>query len=441
MMRWFGRWPGGAGWTRRGRIRVIDEGADAVAWSSHRIRKRAQPLCGTAAVDIVAAVSLEDDAAAELAELAAVHRLRVPRVLDGAQGPRVQIDGRGVLNFASNDYLGLAGDPRLIRAGQEALGEAGAGVGASRLIVGNHRHHVRLEAAVADWLRVGGVRLFNAGYAANVGVLTALLRAGDVVFSDELNHASIIDGCRLSRAEIAVFPHRDLAALEGALAVRRGRRRIVVSESLFSMDGDLADVEALAAVCRRHDAAFVLDEAHAIGALGPEGRGVAALHGVVPDVVIGTFGKALGGFGAFAATSRAVADLLWNKARPLVFSTGLPPSVPATAVAAIEIVRGPEGDARRSTLAGHARRLRAMVGGILGEPESAIAPLVIGDARAAMRCTERLLAEGIFVQGIRPPTVPPGTSRLRVGLSTGHASQDIEILGESMSRLRVEDWR
>jgi 7-keto-8-aminopelargonate synthetase-like enzyme len=270
-------------------------------------------------------------------------------------------------------------------------------------------------------------------------VLSALLRAGDVVFSDELNHASIIDGCRLSRAEVTVFRHRDVAALEAALIDRVGRRRIVVSESLFSMDGDLADVEAIAALCKRHDAAFVLDEAHAIGVIGPEGRGLAALHGVVPDIVIGTFGKALGGFGAFAATSRAVAELLWNKARPLVFSTGLPPSVPAAAQAAIEIVRGVDGEHRRARLAGHARRLRALVPGILGAAASAIAPLVIGEDRAAMRCTDRLLAEGLFVQGIRPPTVPPGTARLRVGLSAAHSDQHLETAAESMNRmLRTE---
>ncbi|HEX7838199.1 MAG TPA: aminotransferase class I/II-fold pyridoxal phosphate-dependent enzyme, partial [Kofleriaceae bacterium] len=263
-------------------------------------------------------MSLEDDVRGELRELAAAHRLRVPRVVDGMQGPLAVIDGREVVNFASNDYLGLAGDPRLVRAASAALEDGGAGVGSSRLIAGNHREHVLLEAAVADWLGCCGVRLFNSGYAANVGVLTALLRAGDVVFSDELNHASIIDGCRLSRAEIAVFPHRDTRALEAALDSRRGRRRIVVSESLFSMDGDLADVATLAALCQRHAAALVLDEAQAVGVIGPEGRGLAALHGVVPDIVIGTFGKALGSFGAFAATSRAVADLLWNKARPLV---------------------------------------------------------------------------------------------------------------------------
>lgn len=388
-----------------------------------------------AAVDIVAAVSLEDDVRGELGELEAAHRLRVPRVVDGRQGPLATIDGREVVNFASNDYLGLAGDPRLVRAAAAALDDGGAGVGASRLIVGNHRQHVLLEAAVADWMQCGGVRLFNSGYAANVGVLTALLRAGDVVFSDELNHASIIDGCRLSRAEVAVFAHRDVAALEAALATRRGRRRLVVSESLFSMDGDLADVEAIWALCKRHDAVFVLDEAHAAGVIGPEGRGLAAQHGVVPDVVLGTFGKALGGFGAFAATSRAVADLLWNRARPLVFSTGLPPSVPAAARAAIEIARGTDGDVRRATLAGHARRLRELVPRVGGAPASAIAPLVIGDDRAAMRCTERLLGDGIFVQGIRPPTVPPGTARLRVGLSAAHSKQHIDILTRVLNLL------
>jgi 8-amino-7-oxononanoate synthase len=380
----------------------------------------------------VAAVSLSDEVLDELRALGASHRLRVPRIVDGAQGPLAVIDGRSVVNFASNDYLGLAGDPRLMRAATVALEDSGTGVGASRLITGNHRQHVLLELDVADWLRCGGVRLFNTGYAANVGVLTSLLGAGDVVFSDELNHASIIDGCRLSRAEVVVVPHRDLAALEAGLASRRGRRRIVVSESLFSMDGDLADVEALATLCQRHDAGFVLDEAHAIGARGPEGRGLAAERGVVPDVVVGTFGKALGSFGAFAATSRAIADLLWNRARTLVFSTGLPPSVPAASRAAIEVVRSAEGDQRRRTLACHARRLRELVPRAGGDDSSAIAPLVIGGDQEAMRCMERLLADGLFVQGIRPPTVPAGTARLRVGLSAAHAAPQVERLGRAL---------
>jgi 8-amino-7-oxononanoate synthase len=388
----------------------------------------------------VPAVSLDDDVLAELASLAAEHRLRVPRIVDGAQGPRAVVDGREIVNFASNDYLGLAGDPRLVRAASAALETSGAGVGSSRLIVGNHREHVALEGAAADWLRCGGVRLFNAGYAANVGVLTTLLRAGDVVFSDELNHASIIDGCRLSRAEIVIVPHLDHAALEAGLATRRARRTVVVTESLFSMDGDHADVEAISALCRRHAAVFVLDEAHAIGAVGPEGRGLAAELGVVPDVVIGTFGKALGSFGAFAATTRALAELLWNRARSLVFSTGLPPSVPAASRAALEIVRSTEGDDRRRTLVAHARRLRQLVRRAGGAPTSAIAPVMIGDDRAAMRCTERLLADGLFVQGIRPPTVALGTSRLRVGLSAGHTSAQLEQLATLLDNaLRQQD--
>jgi 8-amino-7-oxononanoate synthase len=382
------------------------------------------------------AVGLDDDVQAELRELAAVHRRRVPRIVDGAQGPVIRLDGREVINFASNDYLGLAGDPRLARAACAAIETAGSGAGSSRLIVGNQRAHVALEAAVADWLRVGGVRLFNAGYAANVGVLTALLRAGDVVFSDELNHASIIDGCRLSRAEIAIFPHRDYAALEASLATRRGRRRIVVSESLFSMDGDFADVETLAALCKRHDAAFILDEAHAVGALGPEGRGLAAELGLVPDLVVGTFGKAFGAFGAFAATTPAIADLLWNRARSLVFSTGLPASVPATAIAALEVIRGAEGEDRRRRLADHARHLRARVPGTIGAVTSAIVPIVIGDDLEVMLRTDRLLAGGLFVQGIRPPTVPPGTARLRVGLSAAHEAAQVDRLAAALdSRL------
>lgn len=374
-----------------------------------------------------AAVTLDDEAQAELARLEAAHLLRVPRIIDGAQGPEVTVDGLPVTSFASNDYLGLAGDPRLARAAMASLEEDGAGAGASRLIVGNHRRHVILEAEIAAWLGTGGARLFGTGYAANVGVITTLAREGDVVFSDQLNHASIIDGCRLARATVVVYPHLDLAALAAALARHRAApRRLVISESLFSMDGDLADVAVLADLCRRHDAALILDEAHAIGVMGPQGRGVAAAAGVVPDVVVGTFGKALGTFGAFAATTRAVADLLWNRARPLVFSTGLPPSVAAATLAAIEIARGPEGDARRATLVAHARRFRAIVPHAGGAARSAIAPVRVDDDARVMQITARLLEQRVFVQGIRPPTVPVGTARLRVSLCARHDPAHVE---------------
>lgn len=377
-------------------------------------------------------MSLDDDARAELKQLEAVNRLRVPRVVDGAQGSRITVDGVAVLDLASNDYLSLANDNRIARAAQAAIEEAGVGAGASRLISGNHRRHVGLERALADWMRVPGardetaVRTFGSGYAANVGVLTALLGPGDVVFSDELDHASIIDGCRLSRAEIVVYPHRDLGALEASLSSRTGGRKLVVSESLFSMDGDLADVAALAAVCKRHDAALMIDEAHAIGARGPEGRGVAAEAGVIPDLVVGTCGKALGVYGAFVATTPAIAQLLWNRARTLVFSTALPPMISSAIQCALEIVRGTEGDDRRRALAERARLLRARVRDLGGAPDSAIAPLVIGDDRHVMQLSGQLLERRVFAQGIRFPTVPEGTARLRMSVRSGLATEDIE---------------
>ena len=378
-------------------------------------------------------MSLDDEAKAELAQLEAIHRLRVPRVLESAQGPSVTVDGARVLNFASNDYLGLAGDPRLARAASASLEEDGTGAGASRLIIGNHRRHVALEAAVADWMQCTGVRVFSTGYAANVGVITTLARAGDVVFSDELDHASIIDGCKLAKAECIVYPHGNLPALERLLEQHRGNRRLVISESLFSMDGDIADVSALYGLCKRHRAALVLDEAHACGAIGPEGRGVAASVGVVPDVVIGTFGKALGTFGAFVATTRAIADLLWNRARPFVFSTGLPPSIAAATTAAIEIVRGTDGEDRRRSLAANARQLRALVPRAGGAPESAIAPIRIDDDQRVMQITAKLLEHDVFVQGIRPPTVPIGTARLRISLSACHEPAQIEKLAQRIA--------
>ncbi len=386
-------------------------------------------------------MSLDDDVRAELRQLEAEHRLRIPRVVDSPQSGTLVLDGVTVLNFASNDYLGLAEDERLARAAAAVTLEMGTGVGASRLIVGNHRQHVQLEQDVADWLRTPAARLFNTGYAANVGVLTTLLRPGDVVFSDELNHASIIDGCRLSRAEVVVFPHLDVVALERELHRRSSAgRRLVVSETLFSMDGDVADVAALARAARTADAALMLDEAHAVGVWGPEGRGVAALAGVAPDLLVGTCGKALGSFGAFVACSKPIADLLWTRARSLVFSTGLPPAVSAATRAALEIVRGSDGESLRRRLAAHVRLLRIRVPSLGGDPDSAIAPLLVGDDERVMRITASLLEPSapsgarVFVQGIRPPTVPEGGARLRVSLSAGHSTESVSELG---ARLRA----
>jgi len=384
-------------------------------------------------------LSLDEDVRAELRQLEEQHRLRVPRVVDSGQSSTIVLDGEKVWNFASNDYLGLAADERLAKAAAAATMELGTGVGASRLITGNQRQHALLEHEIADWLRVPSARLFNSGYAANVGVLTTLLRPGDVVFSDELNHASIIDGCRLSRAEVVVYPHLDMAALEGSLGRRTSAcRKLVVSETLFSMDGDVADVAALAGLARSADAALMLDEAHAVGVWGPEGRGIAALAGVTPDLLVGTCGKALGSFGAFVGGSAAITELLWTRARSLVFSTGLPPAVSAATRAALEIVRGTDGDALRGLLADNIRVLRGQHLSLGGAEDSAIAPLLVGDDQKVMAMTANLLEPSndsgwrFFVQGIRPPTVPDGTARLRVSLSARHS---LDAVVELSSRL------
>ncbi len=383
-------------------------------------------------------MSLEDDARAELKQLEVIGRLRTPRIVDSAQAPRIVLDGSQVLDLASNDYLSLANDPRLVAAAKAAADEVGVGAGASRLIVGNHRLHVELESSIAEWMRTGAARLYGSGYAANVGTLSALLGPGDVVFSDALDHASIIDGCRLAKAQIVVFPHRDLAVLDEQLRTHAGRRRLVVSESLFSMDGDLADVAGLAALAKKHGAAFMLDEAHAVGARGPEGRGVAAELGVVPDLVVGTCGKALGAYGAFVATTPAIAKLLWNRARSLVFSTALPPMISAAVIAAIGIVRSREGDDRRRDLAARARQLRARIRGLGGHPDAAIAPLIIGDDARVMELSARMYERRVFVQGIRYPTVPEATARLRFSLNAGHVVEDVEMaaiaLNDAMSQ-------
>lgn len=374
-------------------------------------------------------VSFDDDARRELKQLDAIGRLRTPRVVAHRDGPHVALDGANVLDFASNDYLSLATDKRLVEAAKAALDEHGVGATASRLITGNHRLHEELEQALGDWLRVGGVRVFGSGYAANVGTLGALVGPDDVVFSDELNHASLIDGCRLARAQVVVYSHNDLRALDAQLRARTGRRRLIVSETLFSMDGDLADVVELARLAKVHDAALMLDEAHAIGARGPEGRGVAAAVNVIPDVLVGTCGKALGTSGAFIATTSAIAKLLWNRARSLVFSTAPPPALAAATITAISIVRDGEGETRRRDLAARAEQLRARIRGQLGGVrDGAIAPLIVGDDRRVMELSARLLDRRVFVQGIRYPTVPEATARLRISVNAGHRAEDVELL-------------
>ena len=379
-------------------------------------------------------MALDDDARAELKRLEGIHRRRGARVVDGAPGPHITLDGANVLNLSSNDYLSLAGDARLARAAAAAADEYGTGASASRLITGHHRRHVLLERAIGDWLERDGVRVFSSGYAANVGTITTLVGPGDVVFSDQLNHASIVDGCRLSRAEISVFGHRDLGALERGLAACTAKRKLVISETLFSMDGDIADVRALDELCRRHDAALMLDEAHAIGTLGPQGRGVAAAAGVIPDVLVGTCGKALGVSGAFVVSSSAVVELLWNRARSFVFSTAIPPLLCAAIEAGIAIVRSHEGSDRRAGLLENARLVGERLVGTR-EAVTPIVPVVVGDDALVMQQTSALLAKGIFAQGIRPPTVPEGASRLRVSVCSGHKVDELRAAANAIAEV------
>ena len=358
--------------------------------------------------------------------------LRFIEPLSSPQGPVVRMAGETLVNFSSNDYLSLAGDPRLAAAARLSADAYGSGAGASRLIVGDTDEHQALEAAAARFSGTEAARLFNSGYAANVGVLQALLGEGDVVFSDELNHASLIDGCRLSRAKVVVYPHRDAARLDQLLGAHEGRRRLVCTDGVFSMDGDRAPVAELVEVCRAHGAALLVDEAHAVGVLGPRGSGLCDELGLGAevDVRVGTFGKALGSFGAYAAASAPVCEALLNRARSLVFSTALPPPVCAAAGKGLELC---EADgARRERLW---RNIRRFAKGLGVEPQSAIFPVMLGTPERALEAARTLRERGLHVKAIRPPTVPEGTSRLRFAVAAGHTSEHIDLALECLDGL------
>ena len=345
----------------------------------------------------------------ELAQLRMRGLLREQTEASLGAGPWIVRGGRRLLNLCANDYLSLGAT--------EVTGAAGAG--ASRLVVGDMVEHTELERALAEWLHVDATLLFASGYAANVGTVAALASGPDtVIVSDALNHASLVDGCRLARARVVVTPHRDVGAVRDALAAAPERRRLVLTDSYFSMDGTLAPIAELAAECERHGAALYVDEAHALGVYGPEGRGVCAAAGVVPDVLVGTFGKSFGVSGAFVAGSASLGRWLWNRARSFVFSTGISPVVAVAALQALPRVR--QGDLTRRLWA-NVELLRGSVAReTFGPSEGPIAPVVVGDAARAVAAARRLLESGLFVQPIRPPTVPRGSSRLRVTVQAGH---------------------
>jgi 8-amino-7-oxononanoate synthase len=346
----------------------------------------------------------------------------------------VVLDGRRVVDFSSNDYLGLAADPRLAEAAACALRTEGTGGTSARLISGNHALHERLENELARLKGARAALLFPSGYAANVGAIPALAGRGDAVYSDALNHASLIDGIRLSRAEPRVFPHLDVDALERMLRADAGRfrRRIVAVDAVFSMDGDLFPLDWLVRLARRHGAWTYVDDAHGTGVLGAEGRGSAERWGVEGqiDVVMGTLGKALGTAGAFVAGSATLRDFLLNRARSFVFTTAPPPALSAATLEALRILR--DEPWRREHLRENARHLReglrAMGLAAPGADDGHVVPIATGDERRTVRMGDALRERGFLVGAVRPPTVPPGTSRLRVTLSAAHTAQHVDGL-------------
>jgi len=373
----------------------------------------------------------------ELAELGRRGLLRTLEPLASPQGPVVRIGGQSLVNFSSNDYLGLAADPRVVHAFAAGLERWGVGAGASRLVVGDTEAHRRLEARLAAFEATEAVLLFNGGYPANLGLVQALVGRGDLVVSDALNHASLVDGCRLSRAEVAVVPHGDVDAFARALSDGTFRRKLVVTDAVFSMDGDRAPLAALAEVCAGAGAALLVDEAHATGVVGARGSGLCEATDVRPDVRMGTLGKALGGFGAYAATTRSVAELLVNRARSVVFSTTLPPALCEAMVVAVDLLEhDPELRPRLW------RNIRRFVDGlrrldIAAEPRSAIVPVVLGTPERALRASAFLRERGLLVKPIRPPPVPEGTSRLRFALSAAHTEAQIDRALQSLEEARA----
>jgi glycine C-acetyltransferase len=345
------------------------------------------------------------------------------RLIESPQGPEVLLDGRPVLLLCSNNYLGLAGHPLVREAAAEAAIRWGVGSGASRLISGSMEPHRALEQRLAAFKGYEAALLFGSGYLANTGAIAALARRGEVVFSDELNHASIIDGCRLARAETFVYRHADLDHLAWGLRSARGRASLIVTDGLFSMDGDRAPLEGLLRLARSHRCRLMVDEAHATGTVGPGGRGTVAAAGLAGevDVLVGTLGKALGSYGAYVCCSAEMVEYLLNAALSFIFSTALPPPVVAAAQEALALLEAEPEMVKRLAINSAVLREALVAEGLpVGESQSQIVPIHVGDSERAMRLSEALLAHGVFAQGIRPPTVPDGTARLRFTAMSTH---------------------
>ena len=370
----------------------------------------------------------------ELDDVRRAGLMRMPGTLSSAQGRLITINNNELLNFSSNNYLSLSSDPRIIEAAKEALDLYGAGSGASRLITGTFKPHKELEARIASFKGVHKAILFNSGYHANIGAIPALVGRGDEIFADRLNHASLIDGARLSRAKHKRYPHRDMAALEKLLKEAGDKRKLIITDALFSMEGTIAPLADIIELSNKYKALLYIDDAHGVGVLGVNGRGTLeelGLRTAENIIEMGTFGKAFGTFGAFVAADDQIIDLLAQKARSFIYTTSLPPFIASATIKAIDIVESePE---RRVKLKSNVRRLRESLTSVLLEGSADhIVPIVIGEAGRAAKLSKGLKDSGYFVQAIRPPTVPRGRSMLRITAMSDHTDVDIDGLVEAI---------
>ena len=374
----------------------------------------------------------------ELARLEQAHLYRRRLVLDSPQGAEVVVDGRRLLSFCSNDYLGLANDSRVIAALQRGAGQYGVGSGASHLVTGHCRAHHALEEELADFVGARRALLFSTGFMANLGVVMALAERHSLIAEDRLNHASLIDAARLARARTRRYPHADVGALRRQLDPEQ-RLSLILTDAVFSMDGDVAPLEALAALAREHGAWLLADDAHGLGVRGPQGRGSLAAAGLAPAgelILMGTLGKAFGVFGAFVAGDADLVELLIQRARSYIYTTALPAAVAEAVRAALAVVRA-EGW-RRERLRELIARFRAgaaQLGFTLAESETPIQPLLVGEASAALALADGLRARGFLVPAIRPPTVPAGSARLRVSFSAAHSPDQVDRLLRALAEI------
>ncbi|MCU0579059.1 MAG: 8-amino-7-oxononanoate synthase [Desulfobacterota bacterium] len=385
--------------------------------------------------------SFQNDFQNRLDHLEKAGRYRTFRVLDSGSGPIVDLDGRPRLLFASNDYLGLAGHPRMIRDTAAAVEKFGTGMGASRLVAGNHRLHEEVERGLAELKKTAGALLFSSGYLTHIGVVPTLVGPGDLIFSDSLNHASLVDACRLSRAEVVVYPHGDtdfMATRLGRKPPPGGSRILIVTDGVFSMDGDLAPLPEILALAGQYEALVLVDDAHATGVLGPYGEGSTAHWGIDPEslLTMGTFSKALGALGGFVAGPEILMAYLRNQARTLFYSTALPPAVCASVLRALHLLREEPG-----LLAGLRRNCAYFSNGLraLGLPLPPagipIFPIIVGTEAKALHLSRALWDRDICIPAIRPPTVPLNQCRLRISLSAGHTEEQMDTLLAALREL------